>query len=203
MKKFKKLLCMFLAALMLLSVMTVFAGCGTNDETPDGTGTQNAVTNTGDESDGVDDRFVGVDYKDRSFRIYTSNYIPTDGISNSHFLIEGAAKSEGNLVNDAVLERNITVEDLLGVKLEFTTSDLLYTEVPADIRKYTQSGTDEFDLINNSVYAFSELLIDGHFRNVMDEECVFDFDRVWTVSNSIVYVCFLIQNSTKCIKIMK
>ena len=177
MKKFKKPLCMFLAALMLLSVTAVFAGCGTNDETPDGAGTQNADTNAEDESDGVDNRFVGVDYKDRSFRIYTSNYIPTDGISNSHFLIEGAAKSEGNLVNDAVLERNITVEDLLGVKLEFTTSDLLFTEVPADIRKYTQSGTDEFDLVNNSVYAFSELLIDGHFRNVMDEECVFDFDR--------------------------
>ena len=99
------------------------------------------------------------------------------GKGNSNFLIEGTGETDGGLVNDAVLERNIQVEDLLGVELEFTQIDLNYNEVAADIRRFTTSGTDEYDLVINDIYAYAELLIEGNFRNVLDEECVFDFER--------------------------
>ena len=177
MNNFKKRLCLILAAAMLLSCVAVFTGCG---ETTDDPAVQTAAdTGSVAESEGVevDNRFVGVNYGDRPFRIYTSTAILTDGISNSNFLIEGSAKTEGNLVNDAVMERNITVEELLGVKLEFIQTDTAFDAIAGEIRKYTQSGTDEFDLVVNSIFAFSELLIDGHFRNVLDDDCVFDFDR--------------------------
>ena len=177
MKNFKKRLSLILAALTLLSTTAVFAGCGKTDETDTPDKPSVTVTIPENETNVADNRFVGVDYKDRSFRIYTNAADTSDGISNSNFLIEGAAKTEGNMVNDAVLERNITVEELLGVKLEFTQSDIGFDAVAADIRTLTQSGTDDFDLVINSIFAFSELLIEGNFRNTLDEDCVFDFDR--------------------------
>ena len=179
MKNFKKRLSLILAALTLLSATAVFAGCATSneDDDEDKKNPQQTTPGTEVESVEVDHRFDGVDYKDRSFRIYTNAADTSDGIRNSNFLIEGNQKTEGNMVNDAVLERNITVEELLGVKLEFTQSDIAFDAVASDIRTLTQAGTDEFDLVVNSIFAFSELLIEGNFRNTLEPDCVFDFDR--------------------------
>ena len=173
MKHLKKWLSLALIATMLLSVVAIFAGCATTDDNK--TPSEDVTTSSNSESDGQDHRFDGVNYNDRVFSVYTTTHPSDCGTSN--FLIEGSSKTEGNMVNDAVLERNITVEEMLHVKLEFTQCDLIYNEVPADIRKLTQSGTHEFDLVINSIFAFSELLIEGNFRNVLDEDCVFDFER--------------------------
>ena len=177
MKRFTKSLSLLLALLMLLSVTAVFAGCGETQEGPEGGQTGNVTTNAEGESAEEDHRFDDVNYDGRSFRIYTSTNVSTMGKGNSNFLIEGTGETDGGLVNDAVLERNIQVEDLLGVELEFTQIDLSYSEVAADIRRFTTSGTDEYDLVINDIYAYAELLIEGNFRNVLDEECVFDFER--------------------------
>ena len=177
MKRFTKSLSLLLALLMLLSVTAVFAGCGETQEGPEVGQTGNVTTNAEDESVEEDHRFDNVNYNGREFRIYTSTNISTMGKGNSNFLIEGTGETDGGLVNDAVLERNIQVEDLLGVELEFTQIDLAYNAVAADIRRFTTSGTDEYDLVINDIYAYAELLIEGNFRNVLDEDCVFDFER--------------------------
>ena len=177
MKHFAKNLSLLLALLMLLSVAAVFTGCGETQEGPEVGQTGNSSINTEAESVEEDHRFDGVNYNGREFRIYTSTNISTMGKGNSNFLIEGTGETDGSLVNDAVLERNIQVEDLLGVELEFTQIDLAYNAVAADIRRFTTSGTDEYDLVINDIYAYAELLIEGNFRNVLDEDCVFDFER--------------------------
>ena len=175
MLQLKKYLCLLLVATMLLCPLAVLTGCGQNTETPDDTSKQSGTANETEEEE--DNRFVGIDYKDRPFRVYTSTAELDSGSSSSNFLIEGTAKTEGNRVNDAVLERNVLVEELLGVKLEFTQTDIGIDGVSADIRRLTQSGFDDYDLVINTIYAFSELLIEGNFRNILDEECVFDFER--------------------------
>ena len=175
MKLLQKRLCLIMAVVMLLSVAAVFAGCGTGEENP--THTHATTAGAEDVTAEEDNRFVGVDYKDREFRIYTSTNAASAGMGNSNFLIEGTGESDGGLVNDAVLERNIQVEELLGVELVFTQVDLTYNQVAADIRTLTISGTDEFDLVINDIYAYAELIIEGNFRNVLDEDCVFDFER--------------------------
>ena len=175
MTNFKKRMSLLLAILMLLSVTAVFASCGQTNEDP--VQTRDPLANTEVEGETADTRFDGVNYNGREFRIYTSTNISTMGKGNSNFLIEGTGESDGGLVNDAVLERNIQVEELLGVELVFTQVDLTYNQVAADIRTLTISGTDEFDLVINDIYAYAELIIEGNFRNVLDEDCVFDFDR--------------------------
>ena len=177
MTTFTKRLSLLLALLMLLSVAVVFAGCGETQEGPDVTLPGDTAANSEGESVEEDHRFDNVNYDGRAFRIYTSTNVSTMGKGNSNFLIEGTGETDGGLVNDAVLERNIQVEELLGVELEFTQIDLTYNQVAADIRRFTTSGTDEYDLVINDIYAYAELLIEGNFRNVLDEECVFDFER--------------------------
>ena len=176
MKRFQRRLSCLLAIVMLLSVAAVFAGCSTGEEGPSQTTQATLAGSEGDTAE-VDDRFVGVDYKGREFRVYTSTNIASAGMGNSNFLIEGTGEADGGLVNDAVLERNIQVEELLGIELVFTQVDLTYASVAADIRTLTMSGTDEFDLVINDIYAYAELIIEGNFRNVLDEDCVFDFER--------------------------
>ncbi len=174
MSQFKKSLSVLLATVTLLSATAIFAGCGETVENP----AEDSANTSVIESDAAEtDRFANVDYDGRTFNVYTSTADDDGGQGCSNFLIEGSAKTEGNLVNDAVLERNVTVEEILGVKLEFTPTDISFDAVAGDIRKLTQSGTDDFDLIINSIFSFSDLLIEGHFRNVLDEECAFDFDQ--------------------------
>ena len=170
---FKKTLSAILASLMLLSSATVLAGCAKGDEN---TNTPSDTTAPIDEETGeVDHRFDGVNFGGREFRIYTSAH---GGSLSSNKLIEGQPDlAAGDMVNDAVLRRNIIVEELLGVELVFTQCDLGYGAIAGDIRTFTQSGGDEFDLVINDNYDFSTLLIEGNFRNVMDNDCVFDFDR--------------------------
>ena len=175
MKSIKKWLSLTLATLTLLSAATLFAGCGETTDNPDPQGTDAVTAASSDETGEVDHRFDGVNYKDREFRIYTS--ANSAEISTSNPLIEGIGKTGGGLVSDAVFARNVTVEELLGVKLVFTQCDLTYNGVAADIRKLTQSGDNDYELVINDIYGYSELIIEGNFRNVLDEDCVFDFDR--------------------------
>ena len=173
MKHFTKLTSLLLALLMLASVAGVFASCALGDQgnTPGGTVDPNRDTVE------EDHRFDNVNYDGRPFRIYTSTNVASTGMGNSNFLIEGSGEIDGSLVNDAVLERNTLVQELLGVELEFTQVDLPYSQVAADIRLYTTAGTDEFDLVINDNYDYAQLVIEGNFRNLLEDECVCDFDR--------------------------
>ena len=170
----KKPLSALLASLMLLSGVTVFAGCAKGDETPDNAPVTTAPTE--EETGEVDHRFDGIKFGGREFRIYTS--AASNGLmDSSNFLIEGEGKTGGGLVSDAVFARNVAVEEALKVKLVFTQCELGYGNIAADIRKYTQSGDDEFDLVINDNYDYAPLMIEGNFRNLLDEDCVFDFNR--------------------------
>lgn len=172
----KRSLCLLLSLLMLLSCIAVFASCGETSDDPAATTAPDSSHDSESESAETDTRFDGVAYDGREFRIYTStNAASIMGTSN--VFIEGIGEMGGGMVSDAVFERNVRVEELLDVQLVFTQVDLRYDFVAADIRKYTTSGLDEFDLMINDIYSFSELLIEGNFRNILEDECVFDFDR--------------------------
>ncbi len=181
----KKWLCSALAALMLCGGAVAFAGCAEpndpaeTDKKPE-VSTPIATAPDGEtpaETDPVDDRFSDVFYNDRPFRIHTSVNVASPGMGNSNFLIEGSDTIEGSLVNDAVLERNIAVEEMLGIKIEYYQVDLNYTDVPAEVRRITTAGDDDYDLIINDIFPFANLTLEGQFRNTLDAECVFDFDR--------------------------
>ena len=179
---FKKWLASALAALTLLGSAATLASCGETNEPSETDGKTNADTQGSGvaESETIeeDHRFDKVNYGGKKpFRIYTSTNVAATGMGNSNFLIEGTNEAGGGILNDTVLARNIKVEELLGIKLEFTQVDKAYTDVPADVRTLTSSGLDEYDLIINDLFPFAQLSIEGQFRNTLDDDCVFDFDR--------------------------
>ena len=172
MKRTYQIVSLILALLLLASAAGIFASCGLGENGPN-----NGTVNPDRETIEEDHRFDNVSYDGRPFRIYTSTNAASTGMGNSNFLIEGSGEIDGSLVNDAVLERNTLVQELLDIELEFTQVNLPYSEVAADIRLYTTAGTDEFDLVINDIYAFAELIIEGNFRNTLEDDCVFDFER--------------------------
>ncbi len=176
MKPWKKWLCLALASLMLSGSAIGLVGCA--DSGDDGTDTSAPTQATSEgETVEVDHRFDGVNYGGRAFRIQTSTNIASPGMGNSNFLIEGNKEIEGGGISDAVVERNINVQNALGVTLEFTQIDVNYLDVPAEVRKLTSSGLDEYDLVINDIFPFAQLSIESRFRNILEDDCVFDFER--------------------------
>lgn len=121
---------------------------------------------------------IDVDYDDRPFRILTSTNAASAGMGNSNTLIEGEQLSTPTVLNDAVLERNVVVEEKLGVKLEFTQLNVDYNGVFDKIRSYAMGGLDEYDLVINDLFPFANLSIEGYFLNVYDPSFTgFDFEN--------------------------
>ncbi len=173
MNKFKKWLSLSLASLMLVSAL---ASCAATDE--QGGEAETDGTHALESTDpNADNRFKDVNYGDREFHIYTSAHQASSSMESSNYLIEGTGKTGGGLVSDAVFARNVTVEEQLGVKLVFTQCDLSYGGIAGDVRILTQSGQHEFDLVINDNYDYGTLVIEGHFHNLLEPECVFDFNR--------------------------
>ncbi len=172
----KRLIALLLCVTMLTGALVA---CGTNVENPPAQ-TQDTADSVADNTEVESeefDPFEDVDYDGRVFSIYTSTNIASTGMGNSNFMIEGSDTTDGSKVNDAVLERNVTVSEKLGVTLEFTQTDLVYTEVRDDISRYVLAGDHEFDLVINDLFPFANLSIEGNFYNTLDPECVFDFSK--------------------------
>lgn len=174
----KKAVSLLLCLSMLAAACLGLASCGVNEEGTTAKDTTETPVGTNEEGETIEiDPFKDVNYNGQPFHIYTSTNIASTGMGNSNFLIEGSDTTNGNIVNDAVLERNVTVSEKLGVTLEYTQIDINYTQVQADIRKFVNSGDHEFDLVINDLYPFANLAIEGNFRNTLDPECVFDFEK--------------------------
>lgn len=167
-----RILSLCLCVCLLCGVALELVACGNSTEQ---SGESSPVSINAETEE--DDPFADVNYDGRSFRIYTSTNIASPGMGNSNYLIQGAEQSDGNLVNDAVVERNMIVEDKLGIKLEFTELDVDYNNVFNRIRVLVSAGTDEYDLVINDLFPFANLSIEGNFRNILSEECLFDFDK--------------------------
>ena len=75
----------------------------------------------------------------------------------------------GDVINDAVYNRNAAVEDRLGVKIvNYLTTDNDNYSITETIRKQVQAGTDEYNLFANSVYATIMYTADNLFQDMSD-----------------------------------
>lgn len=172
--KFSRILAFLLVAVMTLPALASCADTGKTQETVADT-TLDTTLSEGETQ--WEDPFADVNYNGRKFVIYTSANVASTGMGNSNFLIEGLEATAGNDINDTVHERNVTVEENLGVTLEFVRVDKPYNQVQDDIRILGASGTHEYDLVINDLFPFANLAIEGQFRNTLEPECRFDFTQ--------------------------
>lgn len=169
----KKGLSLVLAMLMLLSVVA----CSETDEN-ETKGNDPALSESESDTESEEtelpetepeetewiDRFEGVDYDGRSFRIYTSVY--TGDSTNADALIRGSGETNGDAVNDAVYIRNEEAANRLDVKLDFYEANFYTESVLTELNNMILSGIDAYDVVVNDVYALAGMSVDGRLHTV-------------------------------------
>ncbi len=181
-----------LFALILCLCMTLpLAACsqGTenaakDDETTASAGEAVDVTVVPDEEEEyVDHRFDGYDYEGRSFRIQSS--ADATDATNANEFIEGSGSLNGEIVNDAVFERNAKVEELLNIKLDFTESDYTYSNAESSIRTFVMAGDDLYDLIINDDRSLIALTDENIFYNLANYGQNFDLNQTYWYTDTM------------------
>ena len=140
----KRILAALLAALMLVPALV---SC--SEDTPDTTDTTAADTTTApvetepretERHEIKDDLPADLNFCGRTFRIYVSIKSANDDF------VAGVEEKEGDIVNDAVTDRNMHVEEQLDVKLLSDGFDWAWNTVAAPVSQLILAGDSTYDM---------------------------------------------------------
>ncbi len=176
--KTNKWLALFLAMAMTLPM---FAACGdseTVETTPAANEGETAVVEETEEPD----PFAGTDFGGKELRISSS--IDTYDSTNAHHLIAGSGELNGEIVNDAVYQRNMDVEELLNVKLNFIPSEWTWDNGHTEIEKLVISGDCGFEVVINDLINLGRIAHKGYFHSVSDNQ-IMDFTKPYWYGEAI------------------
>ena len=187
----KRCMALFLAVLMLA---TAAISCGKTEETPAET-TAQATTAATDAAE------VTTEAPVETNKYEIGDELPDDldfKGAEIHFLSRGrawckdvidVADMTGEVINDAVYNRNAAVEDRLNVKIvdhkddgtDYSIVDLMKIQVPA--------GASDYDVVCTATYTLLRGVTEGHFQNLLEMEYI-DLSRpYWSQGvNSAVHV---------------
>ena len=153
--KLKRILCALLAGLMILPA----ASCAASDD--DGPAVTTAAdTQNAEEQDTRDPNYIcelpdDLDFGDAEVNIMYGNSPGQEDELHSEKLGLGT-------VSDAVYERNLAVENQLGVKLEMIEGDNIVSTLQTTVR----AGDDSLDIFNMVSYESIPLAISGHYLDL-------------------------------------
>ena len=174
----------FTTLTLLLALILTGCGSGTsNPETTDNPGNDSDITteiDTSNLSDAekrqlVSDDLKTVDYGGREFNI----------LSRTDFTYEYDSEQTGDVLDDAVYNRNRTVEERFGVKIvthaygEGTQGNVLDLA-----NKSIEAGDDEYQLLSAYSYRAASGSLNGLYMNWHDMPVV-NFDKPWWESGYI------------------
>ena len=184
-----RLVCLLLVALMLLPV--VACGNPADDETPDAGETTPAAdvgaTTTPGGSDVVteppsntdengylkDDLDPTLNYDDKQFTLlYWSDR------EHEEFYVESQT---GDLVSDAIYNRNMAVEERLGIRFNYVTEKGNASNVDSFTQKVSNSisaGDHSYDLVSAHSYTIGKCATQNLLYNLAEVEHI-DFDKPW------------------------
>ena len=171
MKKFISIMCVLLAALMVLAC---FAACGSGDETtlPTATGK--------DEDEGGRNSVKDTVPTDLRLNGQTMTFFVRDDndMTNNEMDVE---KTTNNTLFDAVYYRNTTVEDRLGVEIKQVGQACPYTNTApwnATLRNAVLTKSADYDAAAIYGSQSSALAVEGLYYNVLDLPYV-NLDQPW------------------------
>ncbi|MBR5870212.1 MAG: hypothetical protein IKZ09_04180 [Clostridia bacterium] len=116
----------------------------------------------------VDDELGEHDFGGYEYRIVTS-----DGKSETLWV----ENTTGDIIDDAVYERNVAVEDRFNCKISILY-DELYTDASTKATRSITAGEDAFDLMSFHVVQLGKISINGYFMNWYDIPNI-DFEKPW------------------------
>ena len=150
---------LLLAMLMLLSL----AACGTGEQTPGGNGDESdSVTNAQTEAETPDPNYTldleeGLNYDTEVVILYVNMPGRTDELE--------CEKLGGGVISDAVYERNVAVEERLGIEFGYTSKNHDSEALPA-IANLVQAGDKTVDLFTVGTYMCMTPTLAGHYLNL-------------------------------------
>ena len=139
----KKFIAIAIIITLLFSSLTfTLSGCNKEETLKTNVYEAPAPTSSDDgdifsEREAISDGLGNYDFGGRKFRIITHK--PAD------FFVEEGERNQGNLIADAMFNRNAAVENRFNCEIEITYSSD-YSAVKAWATKSIMSGADEFDL---------------------------------------------------------
>ena len=164
----KKLLCLLLALLMLSSLLIACAE--TNDGGEDESKGDQNEQETGDPN--YTDAVPELDFNDETISILSNSKA---GV-NDEFFSESNTDTQSDVVAKAVYDRNMHIEDRLGVKL-----DMILDEAPVSKHSTAvKGGAADYDIVADSTYLAIQAVLKGEFLNLRDVQYI-DLDKYyWT-----------------------
>ncbi len=177
----KKFLCILFAVLMVVST----AACATPDDNPPET-TAGTIASTDNnagqdtvesEADTEDQRYVcdlPEDYKVEGKKDVNIIYAKSDYTAD-----ELIANESGGVVADAVHERNVSVEEWLGVTMNYFPEDSA-TNVNNKVNLDITSGDGEFELVSSGTYLAVLPAMEGKYVNLSALSNIDTSKHYWT-----------------------
>ena len=145
--KTKAVFSLLLAALTLTSVMASCGGDATTT-TPNDTNTVDTESAAAETEETLKSLVPeGLDFGGETIRILSSSYFETDAFTMH------VDEATGDVVNDAVYNRNLALENKFNV--DFTYEDNYLnggTDAAVQIRKFVTAGSDDYDIIFGCQY---------------------------------------------------
>ncbi len=182
---FVRLGCMLLALLMLVCVCVACANDkdNSNDTTPN---TQGGNTNPSDTDNpnGGDDTGTNLEGddipKDLNYNGKTITLLYWADREHEEFEV---ADQMGENVNDAIFNRNLTIEDRLGIDMQFRSTDGNASNVQnwvQYVNNSIQAGGGEFDVFACYSLSMAATAARGMCYNLLDDDCDYlNFDKPW------------------------
>lgn len=152
-------------AALLAFVLLTSAGCAGNTTKEPDTGAESGTTATTETVDSTEtDPYADVDFGGQSLRFCSSN--DTFDATNAHRLIAGSGELNGEMINDAVYNRNAYVQELLNIKLDFTPVEWAYNISRDELNKLIMAGEDLYDVLINDMSTFATYTPQGYFHSL-------------------------------------
>ena len=169
----KRILALILASLMLLSAASC-SESGTNDETnapADGADSASAAEETVPEETGPVAELPDKTYNGEEVKFLTVLHTGYDWYTSHEIYAE---EMNGQLINDAVFQRNTVVEDLLDIKIAETKESGCHTIAKNSI----SAGDKQFDVIMPYMNSTITLAVEGALLDLMQIPYL-DLEKPW------------------------
>lgn len=163
--------------LALLMTGSALLACGSDADT--GKPTETTADNSAAVTEAVTDNGIeyiedslpdDLNFDGRQFTIYVASFKE---------FFQGPEESTGDVVDDAVIDRNRAVEERLNIELEYFFDETAQWDTIAGIlTKYIMAGDTTFDLYTGQQYGITTLIANGGFINCYDLEHI-DFSKPW------------------------
>ena len=172
------------AALLLAALMTVpaFASCGGGDAgtvTDAVTGSADTAVETvdpNDRSQTKDSLPEGLDFGGKEIVFWTSS------TARNEEFYAGPEEQTGEVVEDAVYDRNKSVEERLNIVFRSDSYDFKWNEVAGEISKYIMAGDAGYDVFLGNQAGITQLVTENVFVNTNDIQYL-DFTQPWWNNN--------------------